>query len=1306
MAINQSTGDVYVADTGNNRVEEFDSAGKFVLAFGQGVDTNPSAANPNVCTAASGDTCGPGAAGGGPGQFTTAAFVAVDNDASSPSFGDVYVGDTGDNLVQKFDPSGNLITVWGDGGGVACGAANGQLAGACAPGGPFAPIAGIAVNATGDLLVLQNGCGTPAFEFAPDGTPVAAVPTARCHAPAGLSVNTSGDLFKVNGDGSVEKLDASGADIGTVTPDIGSNIPPAAAITIDPATGDLYVATASGFSHYAFDSSGQVLEPGGSACAPAANVGCDATDMLTLAFAPSGIAIDAATGDTFVANPSTGQLFEYGPLVTVPDVSTDTPSAVGPSSATFNGTVNPDGTTVTDCHFQYVADSSYQPAAADPYSAGGTLPCSQSVGSTTASISVSAPIAGLQEGVAYDFRLVAADANGFNDATNQRFTTATPPAIDSANAASLTASTAELRAAINPDNGDTKYHFEYGTTTNYGGSVPIPDADLGAGSVDVNSSQTVGGLTPNTEYHWRVVATNPAGTVTSPDHTFLYDTSSPGLPDGRAYEMVTPAGKNGATIGAGFLVIPPEVAANGSQMIAMSLQCFGAAGSCNANRQYEGEPVEFARTASGWTATPLAPPAAEFPHGNSPWQFDPDTDAGLFTMPTDANNEADVWYLRNPASGTFSEIGPVYPSSFGSSQGTVPYGSVTRLTTPDMSHLVWDEQSPVLWPFDATTSLGSVYEYVGTGEPQPALVGVSGGADATDLISLCGTSVGNSSINSYEPGALSENGQTVFFTAHACAGGSGDNANTAVPADTLYARIDNARTVLISGRSPTDCDAACHSSPAANAEFVQASTDGSRALFLSTQQLTTGASEDVQDQAGSDCVGLTGPNGCNLYLYDFSASSGRNLVDVSAGDTSGAGPEVQGVLGMSADGTHDYFVARGVLTSEPNAQGQSAQAGQDNLYAYQLDAVHPSGQIAFVASLPDADSSEWSESDQFDANITPDGRYLVFRSSGDLTADDHATGVLQLFRYDSQTGQLLRLSIGNRGYNDNGNDAVANTVIVPASQSLYGYRGDPTMSDDGTRVFFRTPTGLTSQALDDAVTDSEGDVAENVYEWEQAGVGSCPGDQATGCVFLISDGQDTGPSTTPCSNGTISSVCLIGSDDTGANVFFTSSDALVPQDTDGGQLNVYDARVGGGFPYSPPPAGCDVDSCQGSPGPQPAPPPAATVIFTGPGSQLSAGRARSPKAGLARIASASGSTLTLRVTVPAAGTLRITGNQIRTLQTILHRRGTYTLRVRLRTRARQTLRRHRLKLSLRLTYQTAGRAPSNRTLAVDVRRER
>lgn len=77
----------------------------------------------------------------------------------------------------------------------------------------------------------------------------------------------------------------------------------------------------------------------------------------------------------------------------------------------------------------------------------------------------------------------------------------------------------ELRGRIYTYESDTHYRFEYGTTTAYGTSVPVPDGDAGVQSI-ATVAQTITGLAPNTVYHYRLVASNAGGTGESPDATF------------------------------------------------------------------------------------------------------------------------------------------------------------------------------------------------------------------------------------------------------------------------------------------------------------------------------------------------------------------------------------------------------------------------------------------------------------------------------------------------------------------------------------------------------------------------------------------------------------------------------------------------------------------------------------------------------------------------------------------------------------------------------------------------------------------
>ncbi len=280
-----------------------------------------------------------------------------------------------------------------------------------------------------------------------------------------------------------------------------------------------------------------------------------------------------------------------------------------------------------------------------------------------------------------------------------------------------------------------------------------------------------------------------------------------------------------------------------------------------------------------------------------------------------------------------------------------------------------------------------------------------------------------------------------------------------------------------------------------------------------------------------------------------------------------------------------YFVAGGVLTGA-NGEGHSPVEGASNLYVWERDRGQPTGgRTTYIATLPggDPEAQEWGEREVRDASVTPNGEYLVFTSSAALVGGEG--GPEQVFRYDAEDERLQRVSIGLHGLNDDGNEAAGDArIAVHNSGGIGQLRRDPTMSDDGSLVFFQSPAGLTPGALNNAPVNGNGGLAQNVYEWQAQGTHGC--EEPTGCIYLISDGRDTSESGS--NSATASSVELLGTDATGSNVFFTTADQLVPADTDS-QLDYYDARVDGGFPApSLPGASCQSESCR----PQPSSPPA------------------------------------------------------------------------------------------------------------------
>jgi DNA-binding beta-propeller fold protein YncE len=72
---------------------------------------------------------------------------------------------------------------------------------------------------------------------------------------------------------------------------------------------------------------------------------------------------------------------------------------------------------------------------------------------------------------------------------------------------------ATLNGTVNPEGTQTSYHFEYGTSTGYGTSVPVPDAALGAGTQPIKVSRLLSGLEGSTTYHFRAVASTSGGVV-------------------------------------------------------------------------------------------------------------------------------------------------------------------------------------------------------------------------------------------------------------------------------------------------------------------------------------------------------------------------------------------------------------------------------------------------------------------------------------------------------------------------------------------------------------------------------------------------------------------------------------------------------------------------------------------------------------------------------------------------------------------------------------------------------------------------
>jgi hypothetical protein len=653
------------------------------------------------------------------------------------------------------------------------------------------------------------------------------------------------------------------------------------------------------------------------------------------------------------------------------------------------------------------------------------------------------------------------------------------------------------------------------------------------------------------------------------------------LPDCRAYEMVTPPYKAGDYVE----LDPGSLTPDGDGALGQALAKLGETAPGVFYEVFT--PYAFSRTAAGWATAPLLTSVAAlqrpgetvskvlFRHrdaatGKKLWQ--------VFYTPTGGLGYAqDFLFIESP-DGSFAELGPVHPGAIASNN--VATGSSPRAdaVSSGLARVLFKSENEGLlpgeaWPGDTTRNgHESLYEYTREDSGEPRLVGVANQnrlASNTEaqLISSCGTSLGANT--GEKQGALSQDGRVAVFTADHSEG----SECSGPPVNEVYARIDGERTVAISEPSHKDCEECNTATGLEDALYRAASADGGRVYFTTSQEL------------------LPGAKGSNLYVYDFGAAAGRRVSLASAGSPEAS---VQGVVRISVDGSHAYFIATGSLTGA-NAEGKLPSAGSPNLYLFERDSRFPAGRVAFIATLAESDAADWGQGDfQRPAALTPTGENLLFSSSAQLTAGD-TSSQRQLFAYDATSEALARISIGQHsaaypgGYRENGNSTneVDQVTIATPSFGEYGNatgQAARTMSDDGHYIFFQTPLALTPEAADNlkagrscgfGLENEAGECLfgetpiymQNVYEYRWTNRIS------DGNVYLIADGG--APSL--FHEGTRTP--LLGTDASGVNVFFLTTQALVPQHADS-QMTLYDARVGGGFSQAASAAGCAATSCE------------------------------------------------------------------------------------------------------------------------------
>ena len=325
--------------------------------------------------------------------------------------------------------------------------------------------------------------------------------------------------------------------------------------------------------------------------------------------------------------------------------------------------------------------------------------------------------------------------------------------------------------------------------------------------------------------------------------------------------------------------------------------------------------------------------------------------------------------------------------------------------------------------------------------------------------------------------------------------------------------------------------------------------------------------------------------GEKLWRFNVEGELGHEREELA-----GEGAGVQGVLGTSEDGSYIYFVAKGVLgDGKENSDGAVAQPGEDNLYV-----VRPSEAPSFIATLSPEDNSEAiipSATEAFGdwraglghrtAEVTSDGGNIVFESNnqtvGGYSPEVNGKKLEEVYDYEAKSERLVCVSCerDDEAPPPNAESERGLGAFLPPSWS-FTYLPQ-WISEDGDQVFFDSTEPLVPQDTNEK---------QDVYEWEREGSGSCPTGTSEGCVYLLSNGVNDSAS------------WFVGASANGSDAFIVTRAQLTPEDGNEA-YHLFDARVDGVQPVVPP--ACAGTGCQGVPAAPPVFATPASVTFEGVG---------------------------------------------------------------------------------------------------------
>ena len=751
----------------------------------------------------------------------------------------------------------------------------------------------------------------------------------------------------------------------------------------------------------------------------------------------------------------------------------------------------------------------------------------------------------MQAGHTYHFRLLAANANDSNGQIHEPETGADfafgPPLIESAGATGVAATSAELQAVVDPQNVDTRVRVEYGIQPGvYEHSTP--EAEVGSAGSGESVLFRLSGLVPNTTYHYRVVAQSALaqGTqaVLGPERSLTTQRAGSesifALPDQRGWELVSPPNKHGADLTPLNEISTLQAAADGTAITYEATAPTESQPSGNTNKTQVLSPAALRRLGIG--ADISAPHAATTGSTSLGSGFEyhffstPDLSQailqplGAFEPALSSEAAQQTPFLRAdfPAGepGAFCAASCYRPllSTANTPKG-VEFGEDSKCTPahPGSKQIVEcgpeflgasPEIAHVVRASIAPLTPGAPAGESGEFIRRPILYEWSAEHPPAEQLALLGVRPNGTPVPaSAEPWLGTFKGQQ---RARNAVSADGSRAVFSERAGNRHLYLRYNATALQSEVSTGRC------------------TEPELACTLQLDRKTSGsgtgpvepvfqtASADDSRIFFTDTERLTAGAGAEAGkpdLYECKIASGEEgeleceLTDVTP--LSGAEPAaVPGTVpGVSQDGSYLYFFANGVLTgAQESEHHEKAQSGQPNLY------LSHAGHTTFIATLSGEDSNDWNEVPAGNTSrVSPDGRWLAFMSDRSLTGYDN---------HDALTGE--------------------------PNEEVYLYHA-PVGEGEAGRLICAScnPTGARPHGVD-YLNDASRLVSWNL-SFNGPVAGSVPGWPS------VSDEIGSPYQTRYLSNG--------------GRLFFNSSDALVPSDTNGTEdVYQYEPPQGEGAP--------------------------------------------------------------------------------------------------------------------------------------------